>query len=355
MMLIACPSNSRSRASFWKHTSTENRSRIPPIGRHGYISLLRGRSATTTSLLRPAQIRLIFSASRRTRGGDDMPRAAAEAADAKADDEVRQLRLLREILKDNPDVYSPKVIGRNKAVVALEYIQGEDVSHLVSEKRLDERMIGKISGVLSGLHASLEAKADYIKREFPIPEWHTANSVVCLEKKTAALSERDRNGDFDAGIFSRFTELVRKSQALIEEMGYRDFPDAIYGDFKGENMIAMPDGRVAVLDPVLCAGRRSMDIAKFGRSLYFNDPSAYAAHFAEFISAYEEKTHRTVNRSEVAHMLGFDMLNSMRGHLLLPQRAASVFPAPVTHVRDNIMFYLSAVEEALGGSTRLPS
>lgn len=276
-------------------------------------------------------------------------RMHAEAAKEKALDETKQLHVLSDLFKDNSDVYSPRVLGESLSVVAMEYIQGDDISRRTLRGELKKEDFRKIARVLAIVHKGLAAEADYIREEFEIPEGHTANSIVNFEKKTSEFKETSGSKDFPGSVFSRFTASIDKARRVIQTHRYHDFPDVIYGDFKDENMIAMPDGRIAILDPVLCSGRKSMDIAKFGRSIVFKDVHTYTQEFQDFLREYERQMETTVDRTEIAHMLGIDMLNIIRGYLLIPESLVPQFPPAVKHVREHIDFYLTMIDQALDG------
>jgi len=281
-------------------------------------------------------------------------RSDAQSQEDRAIKEVEQLELLKQVLQGT-DVYSPRVIGRNGAVVAMEYIQGENMSARTLSGQLNEEDFVKVADVLATLHRELPKKADYIRERFEIPKEHTANSVVCFGEKAFRLKKEDRNREIPDNVYERFTSLIQKAHASIVAGGYGDFTDVIFGDVKDENMILMPDGKIAVLDPVLCAGRNSMDIAKFGRSIIFKKPHIYEQHFGALLKRYRESSQTEVSDREIAQMLGIDMINIMRGYLTIPAQFLTLFPPAVKSVRDRVDFYLSIVERALEGELSFPS
>lgn len=285
---------------------------------------------------------------------EGMHRRQAIGDDEKAINEVKQLELLSRILHDNPQAYSPHVFGRNGAVVAMEYIQGDVLSTLTSRGVLKKEHFIQVADVLAALHTGMEKNAAYVRENFPIPEWHTANSVISFQKKAGQVQEGDWNKEFSPRIFSKFMFLVDKARATIETHQYDNFPDVIFGDIKDENMIAMPDGRIAVLDPALCAGRKSMDIAKFARSIIFKNPSLYSQFFPDLLQKYRETMTELTSDEEIAHMLGIDMLNIMRGYMQIPERVISQFPPVVHSARVHSDFHFSIIENALDGGLALP-
>src|SRR3989338_2136177 len=63
-----------------------------------------------------------------TMARSNTPRASALYDEKKAASENTQLELLRDIFKNSADIYVPKVLGHSHSVIAIEYIQGEEIS-----------------------------------------------------------------------------------------------------------------------------------------------------------------------------------------------------------------------------------
>lgn len=281
-----------------------------------------------------------------------IPRSDARGEEAHAINEAEQLVLLKRILHDVKDVYSPQVLGRNGAVLAIEYLNGIEMSALTAQGNLTKDDFVKIARVLATIHQRLATEAPYIREHFPIPKKHTANPIVCFEEKTSRLREQDWK-ETPQLIARRFSALVEKARAVSVQSSYHIFPDAIFGDAKDDNMITVPDGRIAVFDPALCAGRLSMDIAKFARSILLKNPTAYRAHFQNFLSAYYEHMGGSPDEGEIAHMLGIDMLNIIRGYLQTPESLLSAFPPVVRNVQEHIDEDFLFIERALEGDLGL--
>ncbi len=237
----------------------------------------------------------------------------------------------------------------------MEYIQGEEISELTLKRFLNKQDFLTIADVLSIIHAEFARNAAKIKGKFNIPESHTANSIVSFEKRTSQFHHEHRNSGLRPELFGRFTSLIERAHKIIVENNdtYHDHSDLIYGDFKDENLIKMPDGRIALIDPTICAGRHSMDIAKFARSILFKNPRAYARNFQDFLKRYQEKTGNIINEREVANMLGIDMLNIMRSYLLIPEKQVLVFPPTVRNVRQHAKYYLDFIEGVFASNLQL--
>ncbi|MDO8552178.1 MAG: hypothetical protein Q7S01_01460 [bacterium] len=284
-----------------------------------------------------------------------IPRANALYDEKRAVSESAQLALLGDIFKNSADVYVPRVLGHSRSVIAMEYIQGEDISELTFKRFLNKHDFLAIADVLATIHIEFARNAEKIKGKFNIPESHTANSVVSFEKRTSQFHHEHRDNGLKQELFDRFTSLIERGRQVIADNheAYHDYRDLIYGDFKDENLIKMPDGRIALIDPTICAGRNSMDIAKFARSILFKDPTTYTKHFHDFLRRYQEQTDTVVNEREVANMLGIDMLNIMRSYFLIPEKQVLVFPPTVRNVRQHAKYYLDFIDNVFASNLQL--
>ncbi|RJQ33603.1 hypothetical protein C4568_04390 [Candidatus Parcubacteria bacterium] len=275
----------------------------------------------------------------------------AEPEEDRAIDEISQVRYLGEIFKNSPLIYAPKVLGRNGAVMAFEYIQGETVSDITYAKRLNKSDFLKIAEVLGQFH-DIAAK-DQLKTpaHFTVPSDHPGNSLIFFKYRTASLALQGWEKQFsDQNLANRYLALVEKAKGTIANNDYSYSEDIVYGDFKDENLIFMPDGRVALIDPGLAKGRRSMDIAKFCRGVLFKDQDALLANLDSFLQRYNEVTSQNIYRSEIAHMLGIDMTSIMHAYLTVPPSQVSQFPPMVKNVQDRSAMYFEIAEKALEGT-----
>jgi len=290
-----------------------------------------------------------------TMARSNIPRASALYDERRAESETTQLGVLRDIFKNSADIYVPKVLGRTHSVIAMEYIQGEDISEMTLKRFLSKQDFLTIADVLATIHTEFAKNSANVKGKFDVPEEHTANSIVSFEKRTSKFSNEHKTSSLYPEIFQRFTSLIERARQVIADNHdtYHDYPDLIYGDFKDENLIKMPDGRIALIDPTICAGRHSMDIAKFARSVLFKNPRAYARNFQDFLKRYQDQTNTTVNERGVANMLGIDMLNIMRSYLLIPEKQVLVFPPVVRNVRQHARYYLDFIDGVFANNLQL--
>ncbi len=127
------------------------------------------------------------------------------------------------------------------------------------------------------------------------------------------------------------------------------FKERIWWGFRDENIIATPDDGFEFVDPGLCWGRASMDIAKFCRSILFKTPDIGTRYVGDLICEYEERASCSIPRGEVGNILGIDVLAIMQTYLSIPEESLNQFPPMVRKVQEEADFYLDIVERELNG------
>ena len=268
----------------------------------------------------------------------------------KATNEVEQLTVLADALADNGALCSPQVLGRSGGVVAIEFIQGDPLGELISRNSVTKEQYSQIGRGLSELHESFEKMKDSIGSHYPSPPWHSANTITFFDSTAVKLSEQNQRLLEGMGLIDQFLEIRKRAEGVLESHAhYRDFSDLIYGDFKDENMIAVPDGKFAIFDPMICMGRKSMDVGGFLRSILFKNPKAYADHHKHFVDGYASSRPDLTDDKEVAHMLGIGLLNMLRAFLTIPEESLHLFPQYVSLVRQRNAFYFDSIEQTLEG------
>src|SRR3989344_4509438 len=279
----------------------------------------------------------------------------AEDDTGKAVNEVEQLAVLAKALANNTTLCAPCVLGRSDAVVAIEFMQGDNLGELVSRNAVSAAQYRQIGRGLYELHEALAKTKDGTETQYPSPIWHSANTITFFDSTAVKLSEQNQRALEGLGLLERFLEMRRKAEdVLVNNSHYRNFSDLIYGDFKDENMIAVPTGKFAIFDPMICMGRRSMDVGGFLRSVLFKNPQAYADHHRHFIEGYTPDHGGPVYEKEIAHMTGIGLLNMLRAFLTIPAESLHHFPPYVNSVRQRNAFYFDFIDGALEGEAAVP-
>lgn len=237
-------------------------------------------------------------------------------------------------------ISTPKIIGVDGGVIFMEFMQGQILSERTEEDNLNDHDLQLTASSLAEVHAALEDAHVELREHLD----EDANVVVNFRKKTIPILDDADFLSLPAAQRAQFESLVRRIEKLLSRnTQYEEDENLIFGDWKDENLIHSSPDRLSILDPWICRGRPSMDLAKFGRGLLFKNFRAFKDHFFPFIIAYQASSKREIPYKEIVSMLAIDLINNLRGYLLIQEELIEQFPDFVRNVRQSADIFLGGI------------
>lgn len=256
--------------------------------------------------------------------------------------EAQMLYLLNSL-----DVPAPKILGINSSntVMVMEYIDGSNLADLMIRHELTLADVNNIALLLSNIQAALISKKEEVASRFPVFPGHTGDVTKLLDEvyeRTNDAAWAHKMDSTKKQKFRRRVALTRKQ--FLKKTVYYNLDSPIYGDYAVNNIIRTQDGKLEVIDPILCLGRRSMDLGRLGRSMVVQDIESFNLFFPLIISAYNKQSQFSVDFEEVLDMLCVDLLRILSLFLNIPENLLEKFPSYVTLVgRDKFDYYMDTV------------
>jgi len=258
---------------------------------------------------------------------------------------IREASMLK--LLDELGVNVPKITGFNKDKTAFSmiFIPGDPLMEWMDAHQLTDTEIEHVVKLLISVQTKLKSKKDVILNSFPPYPGHTGNVLLFLSETLKRIADKDWASSTDSLLKRKFIEIVDQLKNRIEAHSkYYQCNDVIYGDFVTRNIIRKPTGSLVLLDPILCIGRRSMDIARFGKSIVVRNIQLFNSKYEIILSTYNELSTHPVLREEVIDMLCIDLLRELSLYLNIPDSQLHRFPVFIKLAsRDNLSLYLDKV------------
>ncbi|MFA7681955.1 MAG: aminoglycoside phosphotransferase family protein [Candidatus Peribacteraceae bacterium] len=253
----------------------------------------------------------------------------------KADREVAVLNILHK-----RGIRTPQIIDQHGGVIVMEFISGQRLSEKTLDNSINDIDLQITASNLARIHTVL----DDAEPELTAYLDDDANIVVNFNKKTVPVLNDPDFTLLPVEQQEQFADLTERVKALLQRnTQYEEATNIVYGDWKDENIIIDSDKKLSVLDPWICRGRPSMDIAKFGRALLFKNIQAFKDHFSTFVDAYQFSSGKEIPCRELLSMLAIDLINNLRSYLLIRQDAIGQFPDFVKDVREHSSIFLRGI------------
>ncbi len=291
----------------------------------------RDKPESFTALLVTDQRRnLFYKAYLSERLSDALVRQKAVASPEKTRREAAMLEVLNLL-----NLPSPRYKGMNQggSVLAMERVEGRIVSDLVDEGEFGKDDVEQIVNLASLVHCVLKENVNIVRQFLPFPN-HTGDINLILEETVKRVNELAWARNINSNLKKKFTGQVKSlRERFSTKKHYQNCIEPIYGDFAVNNIIKSIDGRLILIDPILCMGRRSMDLGRLGRSIIIRNPKIFAREFSSMVAKYNVVAENAVEVDEVIDMMTADLMRILSLFLKIPNDLLGRFPEYIQTVR----------------------
>lgn len=242
---------------------------------------------------------------------------------------------------------APRVLAFNKdrTAFAMELVSGDLLLDWMLTNGLTAIDVNRISFLAWEIHNALATSREEIATLFPAFPGHTGDVTNLLKETHQRVNSAIWAPDLDSGLKNIFQQLVEKLVVRFSNNAhYFHATDAIYGDFAINNIMRQSDGKLVLIDPIICVGRRSMDLGRLGRSIIVRDISAFNQNFEQIIAGYNSLSEKQLPMEEIIDMLCVDLLRIMTLFLNIPDNQLNNFPSYIYEVsRVQLELYLTKI------------
>lgn len=225
----------------------------------------------------------------------------------------------------------PEVIGTNKMkdVFAMSYIAGPTLLDKLLSKNLSNIDVRSASRVLCSLHKMMnnQDNFEWIKNNTKSYPQHFPNRIEGFLNRYNSLGKVN-----NATLRNLF---IHAKEVLDANPQYMIWEEAIYGDYKPDNLIQLGEDSLVIFDPGLRLGRVSFDVGKFASRLLLHNATINLTKV--FISEYLANSDIQTTVREVKHMAALDMITILSVYDDIPKpNNCFIFPNRIYKLLSNI-------------------